>query len=173
VRCFTVIAEHRHLGRAAEVLHTIQPSLSRQIRRLEQQVGARLLDRSTHGTRLSGAGEVFLTLARELLRAAVQATARIRDAVRPRSITIGYTRGLVIASVLRAVLENNPGAEVHTRLLGWNASRVVLLGHRVVAVVTGLPFPVDQLRVRVLYGVPRVLVVPRDHSLAGKEIGRA
>ncbi|CCB71043.1 protein of unknown function (plasmid) [Streptantibioticus cattleyicolor NRRL 8057 = DSM 46488] len=48
VQCFTVVAEHRHFGRAAEALHTTQPSLSRQIRRLEQQVGVRLLDRTTH-----------------------------------------------------------------------------------------------------------------------------
>ncbi|MCI3245740.1 LysR family transcriptional regulator substrate-binding protein [Streptomyces sp. 7R016] len=63
--------------------------------------------------------------------------------------------------------ENNPGAEVHTRLLAWNASRPALLEHRVDAVVTRLPFPPDQLRVRVLYDEPRVLVVPRDHPLAG------
>ncbi|WP_345388481.1 LysR family transcriptional regulator [Nonomuraea salmonea] len=60
MQCFVVLAGHRHFGRAAEALHTTQPSLSRQIRRLEQQLGARLLDRSTRGTRLSEAGEVFL-----------------------------------------------------------------------------------------------------------------
>ncbi|MEV4259231.1 LysR family transcriptional regulator, partial [Spirillospora sp. NPDC049652] len=36
VRCFTVLAEHRHFGRAAEALHLTQPSLSRQLRRLER-----------------------------------------------------------------------------------------------------------------------------------------
>ena len=51
VRYFTVVADHRHFGRAAAELHLAQPSLSRQIRRLEQQLGARLLDRI-------GAGDV-------------------------------------------------------------------------------------------------------------------
>nr|WP_203217826.1 LysR family transcriptional regulator [Nocardia terpenica] len=37
VRCFLVLAEHRHFGRAAEALHTTQPTLSRQIGRLERQ----------------------------------------------------------------------------------------------------------------------------------------
>ncbi|MDT0269223.1 LysR family transcriptional regulator [Streptomyces sp. DSM 44915] len=169
VQCFTVVAEHRHFGRAAEALHTTQPSLSRQIRRLEQQVGARLLDRTTHGTRLSEAGEVFLPQARELLRAAVEAMARTRAAARPSSITIGYARGLIITPAVRALRENNPDAEVHTRLLAWNDSRAALLEHRVDAVVTRLPFPTERLRVTVLYDEPRVLVVPREHRLAGKE----
>lgn len=169
VQCFTVVAEHQHFGRAAEALHTTQPSLSRQIRRLEQQVGARLLDRTTHGTRLSEAGEIFLPQAKELLRAAIEAMARTRAAARPRSITIGYARGLIITPAVRALRENNPDAEVHTRLLAWNDSRAALLEHRVDVVVTRLPLATDQLRITVLYDEPRVLVVPRDHRLAGKE----
>ncbi|WP_049567263.1 LysR family transcriptional regulator [Nocardiopsis sp. SBT366] len=169
VQCFTVIAEYQHFGRAAEALHTTQPSLSRQIRRLEQQVGVRLLDRTTRGTRLSEAGEVFLPQAQGLLRAAVEAMARTRSAARPSSITIGYTKGLVITAAVRALRDRNPDAEVHTRLLAWNDSRGALLEHRVDAVVTRLPFPTDRLRVTVLYDEPRVLVVPRDHRLAGEE----
>ncbi len=169
VQCFTVVAEHQHFGRAAEALHTTQPSLSRQIRRLEQQVGVRLLDRTTHGTRLSEAGEVFLPQAQELLRTAVEAMARTRAAARPSSISIGYSKGLVITAAVRALRDRNPDAEVHTRLLAWNDSRGALLEHRVDAVVTRLPFPTDRLRVTVLYDEPRVLVVSRDHRLAGKE----
>jgi hypothetical protein len=60
VRYFTVVADHRHFGRAAADLLIAQPSLSRQIRRLEQQLGARLLDRTPQGTKLTEAGEVFL-----------------------------------------------------------------------------------------------------------------
>src|ERR1700735_3536892 len=79
----TVVAEQRHFGRAAAALHLAQPSLSRQIRRLEQQLGARLLDRTPQGSKLTEAGEVFLPLARALLRSAAQATARARAAAQP------------------------------------------------------------------------------------------
>src|SRR5581483_8789366 len=72
---FVVVAEHRHFGRAASALRVAQPSLSRQIRRLEQQLGVRLFDRTPQGTRLTEAGEVFLPRARALLRAAGQAAA--------------------------------------------------------------------------------------------------
>src|ERR1700689_579782 len=108
VRYFTVVAELRHFGRAAAALHLAQPSLSRQIRRLEQQLGARLRDRPPQGSRLTEAGEVFLPLARALLRSAAQAAAATRAAAQPSRITIGYTSGLIVTSAVRDPRHRHP-----------------------------------------------------------------
>src|ERR1700744_5559337 len=54
---FVAVADHRHFGRAAAALLVAQPSLSRQIRRLEQQMGVRLFDRTPQSTRLTEAVE--------------------------------------------------------------------------------------------------------------------
>jgi DNA-binding transcriptional LysR family regulator len=169
VRYFVVVADHRHFGRAATALRVAQPSLSRQIRRLEQQLGARLLDRTPQGTRLTEAGEVFLPTAKALLRSAARAAAQTRAAAQPSRITIGYTTGLIVTPAARELRRQHPDADVHTVHLEWNAGRQSLLDHRVDAVVTRLPFPTDQLHVTILYDEPRVLVVPLDHRLAGKE----
>jgi DNA-binding transcriptional LysR family regulator len=169
VRYFVVVADHRHFGRAATALRVAQPSLSRQIRRLEHQLGARLLDRTPQGTRLTEAGEVFLPAAKALLRSAARAAAQTRAAAQPRRITIGYTTGLIVTPAARELRRQHPDADVHTVHLEWNAARQSLLDHRVDAVVTRLPFPTDQLHVTILYDEPRVLVVPLDHRLAGKE----
>ena len=169
VRYFTVVAEHRHFGRAAEALRVAQPSLSRQIRHLEQQLGARLLDRTPQGSRLTEAGEVFLPLARALLRSAGQAAARTRAAAQPSRITVGYTIGLIITPAVRQLRREQPDADVQTLHLDWNEPREALLDHRVDAVVTRLPIRTDGLHVTVLYDEPRVLLVPLDHRLAGKE----
>src|SRR6201995_2144017 len=96
VRYFVAVADHRHFGRAAAALRVAQPSLSRQIRRLEQQIGVRLFDRTPQSTRLTEAGEVFLPRAKALLRAAAQATAQARDAARPGRIAIGYTPSKIL-----------------------------------------------------------------------------
>lgn len=169
VQCFTVLAEHRHFGRAAAALHTTQPSLSRQINRLEQQLGVRLLDRTPRGSELTEAGEIFLPLAKTLLRSATQAMERTRAAARPTWITIGYTTNLIVTPAVRELRHRHPDAEVRTVHLGWNKARDALLDHRADAVMARLPFPTDGLCVTVLYDEPRVLVVPLDHRLAGKE----
>jgi DNA-binding transcriptional LysR family regulator len=169
VRYFTVVADHLHFGRAAAALHLAQPSLSRQIRRLEQQLGARLLDRTPQGSRLTEAGEVFLPRAKALLRSAAQAAAHARAAAEPSRITIGYTAGLIVTPAVRELRRRHPDADVQTLHLAWNEPRAALLEHRVDAAVTRLPFPIDQLHVTVLYEEPRVLLVPLDHRLAGRE----
>ncbi len=169
VRYFIAVADHKHFGRAAAALRIAQPSLSRQVRSLEQQLGARLLDRTPQGTRLTEAGEVFLPQAKALLRSAAQAAARTRAAAQPSRITIGYTINLIITPAVRNLRRQHPDADVHTLYLAWNEPRAALLDHRVDAVVARLPFPTSQLQVTILYDEARVLLVPLDHRLVGKE----
>jgi DNA-binding transcriptional LysR family regulator len=169
VRSFTVVAEHRHFGRAAAELHLTQSSLSRQIIRLEQQVGARLLDRTPQGTRLTEAGEAFLPLAAGILRSAAGAVAHTRSIARPSRITVGYTGNLIVTPAVRALRHRHPDAEVRALHLHWEDARAALLEHRVDAAVLRLPLPSAGLHVTVLYDEPRVLLLPSDHRLAGKE----
>lgn len=169
VRSFAVVAEHRHFGRAAAELHLTQSSLSRQIVRLERQVGARLLDRTPQGTRLTEAGEAFLPLAADVLRAAADAAARARAVASPSRITVGYTGNLIVTPAVRELRRHHPGAEVRTQHLAWDDARAALLEHRVDVAVVRLPLRAAQLHVTVLYDEPRVLLLPSDHRLAGKE----
>src|SRR5271163_2644512 len=109
---FVVVAEQRHFGRAATALRIAQPSLSRQIRRLEQQLGVRLLDRTSQGTQVTEAGEVFLPRAKALLRSAAQAAAQARAAAQPSRIAIGYTSGLIVTLAVRELRREHPDANV-------------------------------------------------------------
>ncbi|MFF7468821.1 LysR family transcriptional regulator [Streptomyces sp. NPDC008092] len=167
VRYFTVVAEYGNFGRAATRLHLAQPSLSRQIQRLEAQLGVRLLDRSPQGSSLTDAGRAFLPRARTLLQEAEQAARTARAAAQPRTLTIGYAEGLVITACVQELRRRHPDGQVRTRHLDWRDTRALAEG-RVDALVAYRPlsFPTDGLRVTELHEEPRVLVTSAGHRLA-------
>src|SRR6266852_4674027 len=96
LRYFVAVVEEGSLTIAAERrLHTSQPSLSRQIRDLEYQVGAELLSRSVHGVELTAAGKAFLDHARLALAqvdAAVEAAHRAAQPAK-KTFAIGFQSG--------------------------------------------------------------------------------
>src|SRR5205085_6887872 len=96
LRYFIAVAEAGSLTVAAEKkLHTAQPSLSRQIRDLEYEVGVQLMRRSVHGIELTAAGRAFLDHARLALTQAEAAKEAARRAAQPARATfaLGFLRG--------------------------------------------------------------------------------
>jgi LysR family hca operon transcriptional activator len=96
LRYFVAVVEEGSLTTAAERrLHTSQPSLSRQIRDLEHEVGAELLSRSVHGVELTAAGKAFLDHARLALMQAEAAVEAARRAAHParKTFAIGFQTG--------------------------------------------------------------------------------
>jgi LysR family hca operon transcriptional activator len=96
LRYFVAVVEEGSLTTAAELrLHTSQPSLSRQIRDLEYQVGAELLSRSVHGVELTAAGRAFLDHARLALAQVDAAVDAARRATQParKTFAIGFQTG--------------------------------------------------------------------------------
>jgi hypothetical protein len=96
LRYFVAVVEEESLTTAAELrLHTSQPSLSRQIRDLEYQVGTQLLSRSVNGVEPTAAGKAFLDHARLALAqvdAAVEAARRAAQPAR-KTFAIGFQTG--------------------------------------------------------------------------------
>src|ERR1700722_18616324 len=96
LRYFVAVAEAGSFSVAAEKkLHTAQPSLSRQIRDLEYEVGVPLMNRSVHGIELTAAGRAFLDHARLALTQAEAAAEAARRAAQPsrKTFAIGFQTG--------------------------------------------------------------------------------
>ncbi|MGA6157258.1 LysR family transcriptional regulator [Stenotrophomonas sp. NPDC087984] len=167
VRYFTVVAEYGNFGRAAIRLHLAQPSLSRQIQRLEAQLGVRLFDRSPQGTSLTDAGRAFLPGARTLLHEAEQAARTARAAVQPRTVTVGCAEGLVITAWVQELRRRHPDDRIRTRHLDWRDTHALAEG-RIQALIAyrPLPFPTDGFRVTKLHEESRVLLTSASHHLA-------
>src|SRR6202161_4687152 len=106
LRFFFAVAEAGSLTVAAEKkLHTAQPSLSRQIRDLEYEVGVPLMNRSVHGIELTAAGRAFLDHARLAITQAEAAAEAARRAAQParKTFAIGFQTGHEINWLSRAM----------------------------------------------------------------------
>src|SRR6201982_1117719 len=176
LRYFVAVAEEGSLTLAAERrLHTAQPSLSRQIRDLETEVGAQLLVRSVRGPELTAAGRVFLDYARLALSQVEAAGEAARRAVQPAkaSFVMGFLTGTDMnwfPEAVRLLRGELPSVEVI--LVTQNSPELTsaLLRRKVdVAVprpVQGLP----ELACKHLTSEPLVVVLPSDHRLAAFEV---
>ncbi len=174
LRYFVAAAEMGSLTEAARRrLYTSQPSLSRQIRNLEREVGAELLSRSAHGVETTAAGKAFLDHARLALMHADAAVETARRAAEPEGTTfaIGFQTGHETTWLPRAT------RELHDELT--NIQVAVSSGFSpdlAEALVRGrldLAFlrvePDYDLGYHVVDREPLIVLMPRDHRLAARE----
>ncbi|CAI0774724.1 LysR substrate-binding domain-containing protein [Serratia entomophila] len=105
LRYFVAVAESGGFTAAAERLHTVQPSLSRQIRDLEAYLGAALFERTSRHVSLTAAGQVFLDEARLTLAQADRAVERARQAARNQAsqLVLGFVFGVEAGQLTRVM----------------------------------------------------------------------
>ncbi|MEV6665145.1 LysR family transcriptional regulator [Streptomyces nigra] len=169
LRYFVAVAEELHYGRAAERLHIAQPVLSRQIRSLEDDLGAEVFDRSRRGTRLTPAGRQLLEDAVPLLASAEALIRRVTTAARDTpSLTVGFMPGITVTSATTAFAEQHPGVNVRLLRTSWASQVAVLRDGRADIGVVRLPVDRQGLEVRPLFQEPRVVMLPQGHHLSGR-----
>jgi LysR family hca operon transcriptional activator len=121
LRYFVAVAETLNFTRAAERLNTVQPSLSQQIRRLEEIIGTPLFWRKKHHLQLSSAGQVFLKESKKILAQADEAIELARKAGRTESgsLTVGFPPGAEgrFASFMHELQKNYSSVQIYLRSL--------------------------------------------------------
>jgi DNA-binding transcriptional LysR family regulator len=169
VQYFVAVAEELHFGRAAERLHIAQPSLSHQIRRLEQQLGVTLLERTSRRVELTPAGEALLTEGRRLLTQS-QRVVRVTRAAGSERLTVGFygsAAGALLPRLLRAFGEDHPTVEVSVRDLLLGRIDEILAGVVDVAFTRLLPGQAE-VEIEVIAREPRLVAIPPGHPLADR-----
>jgi DNA-binding transcriptional LysR family regulator len=173
LRYFVAVAEELHFRRAAERLHIAQPAVSEQIRKLEAELGVRLLERTQRSVSLTDAGAAMLEEARRVLIQADAAQRAARDA-HDRSVgrlRIGYLPDVLPAAVPRLLRRfSGMAPKVRMTLETGSARRLLedVREQRIDIAVACLPAPVSGLRVVSIGHEGMVAALPSGHPCAGE-----
>jgi LysR family transcriptional regulator, hydrogen peroxide-inducible genes activator len=173
LRYLVALAEHRHFGHAAEACFVSQPTLSTQIRKLEDELGVSLVERAPRRVMLTPVGVDIARRAQAILDQVDelrQAAQRSRDP-EAGAVRLGLFPTLgpyLLPHVIPLLRERFPNLEL---LLVEEKTETILSRlreGRLDAGVLALPVHDDQLHVEPLFEEPFVLAVPEHHTLAGR-----
>lgn len=174
LRYFVAVAETGSMKLAAEKrLHTAQPSLSRQMRDLEHEIGVALFARSVRGVELTPAGQAFLDHARlSLTQAEAAAEAARRAAGLAKAIfAVGFLtgqEGAWLARATRILSDELPNIEIRV-LSGFSVTLAEDLKQRRVDIAFLRHEPDPDLAFKLVLKESLVAVLPQDHRLAARK----
>jgi DNA-binding transcriptional LysR family regulator len=174
LRYFVTVAEELHFGRAALRLSIVQPSLSQQIRQLEDELGFPLFYRTKRYVELTDAGKVFLSEARQVLAQVQEAKRSAQRAARGEvgRLVIGYISSStydLLPQMLRLYRERFPEVEVGLRELTTQEQIRALEEEYIQVGLLRLPISAPWVNVEVVRREPIVCVLPEGHPLTMRE----
>ena len=175
LRCFVAVAEELHFGRAAQRLGMLPSALGRHVRMLEEDLGTRLLARTTRNTALTDEGAMLFDEARNLVSQADDLAARFRTRGRSQAATlrvgaIDTAAAGLIPPLLHDFRERRP--DVAVQLLEDKTIRLLprlLSGRLDLAFVRPPDSPDKRLEFLFLFHETAVVAVPIGHPLADRE----
>jgi LysR family hydrogen peroxide-inducible transcriptional activator len=173
LKYLVALADTGHFGRAAERSFVSQPTLSAQLKKLEQTLGVKLVERQPKNVQLTEAGRQIVVHARRMLDEANQIVALGRNSADPLS---GRLKVALIPTIgpylLPRVMQKIRKALPHLRLMLYEHRTEGLLkllhDGEIDLGILALPTPLDGLESRVLYRESFTVAVPNGHVLAGK-----
>jgi LysR family hca operon transcriptional activator len=174
LRYFIAVAEMGSLTEAAKRrLYTSQPSLSRQIRDLEGEVGVELLSRSVHGVALTDAGHAFLDHARLALMQVDAAVDTARSAAQPpkKTFAIGFQTGLEMSWLPQAMqLVHDELCNIQVTVTSdYSPDLAEALARGQLDVAFMRAEPDYDLEYEVVDREPLIVLMPHDHRLTARE----
>jgi DNA-binding transcriptional LysR family regulator len=176
IRCFEAVARHLHFTNAAQELLVAQPALSLQIRRLEDELGLQLFERTTRAVRLTDAGLALLPSAQRILSEFKNAQAQLQDTreLKIGRVTIGSQQSLNASGVLPRVLIEfqtaHPGVEVALHEETTEATVAMLSDGRMDLALAHLEGQLDfsALEQRELFYEPVGIIACATHPLSAR-----
>ena len=175
LRSFLAVAEELHFRRAAARLHISQPPLSQQIRRLEDELGARLFRRTKRRVELTPAGQAFLTEARQTLAQADRAVRAAQRAERGElgELVVGYVTSASyepLPDVIRGFRKHFPDVDLRLQNLRSVQQREALVDKRIDVGFVRPEVADPCLGYEAIWRESVVVALPGNHPLARRSI---
>jgi DNA-binding transcriptional LysR family regulator len=175
LRYFAAVAAEGNLTRAAEQLFVSQPTLTKQIKQLESQLGVRLFTRSRAGMILTAAGQALADATPAVLVGWDQALREVKAVASraARVLRVGFMSSAAneaTQQIIAAFARRRPGWRVDMQQAAWSDPTAGLACGDVDVALLRLPVPgQDDLRIEVLLTEPRWVVLPVAHPLAARD----
>jgi LysR family hydrogen peroxide-inducible transcriptional activator len=174
LRYLVAVAEHRHFGRAAEACNVSQPTLSGQIRKLEDSLGVTLLERTNKRVDMTPVGSQILLHAQRALAEAGQMEAVARASRDPLvgPLKLGVIPTLapyLMPMILKPLRQSYPGLTIE---LWEDQTRMLIEGlrnHRLDAALLATESESPEITEIALFDEPLLAALPPDHRLAGEK----
>jgi DNA-binding transcriptional LysR family regulator len=176
VRYFLAVAESLNFSKAAEQLHIAQPPLSRQIRRLEDELGVDLFVRDKHRVQLTKAGRAFIDEAKKLVVQAGHAAEAARHAQKGESgiVRIGIASGLggVVAKAVAENCKRFPDINIECKDIFSSLQNENLVKGEIDVGFLRPPVDPSMLDCELLFEEEFVVVLPKTHRFAKRKLLR-
>ena len=174
LRYFITVAEELNFSKAALKLYTAQPSLSQQIKDLEEDVGVKLLNRTKRKVELTEEGAVFLEQARLTLAQADKAVAMARQVsqAKQQMLRIGFVpvaEMKIFPYILPNLRVQNPDLKIELLSLNNNEQMRLLKKGDLDLTFTRYNFNSDEIESQFVIREPLIFLLPKDHPLAKYE----
>ena len=177
LRYLVAVADCRHFGRAAEHCFVSQPTLSAQLKKLEEYLGVQLIERQPNNVTLTAAGEQIMARARRILEASeeVVTLARVhRDPLAGglRLALLPTIGPYLLPRVSQAIRKSLPRLELGLYEYQTAPMLAKLQSGEIDVGILALPVDLDGLQARELYSEPFTVAMPATHKLAKRDTVR-
>jgi LysR family hydrogen peroxide-inducible transcriptional activator len=174
LKYLVAVAEHRHFGRAADACFVSQPTLSTQLKKLEEELGVTLIERTNRQVLLTAVGERVVAQAQRVLREANQLSHIAEEYADPfggefRLGIIPTVAPYLLPKILGPIRRNLPTLKIQLTEGQTAVISQLLREGDLDAVILALPMEEENVIERKLYREPFYLAVSRNHPLAQKK----
>lgn len=178
LRYLVAVADSRHFGRAAERCFVSQPTLSAQLKKLEDYLGVRLVERQPNNVSLTEAGEQIVSRARRILEASEEVVTLARShrdplAGRLRLALLPTIGPYLLPRISQALRKTLPRLQLQLYEYQTGPMLEKLGGGELDVGILALPVDLDGLEARELYLEPFIVAMPDQHKLARRDNVRA